>query len=225
MPAPSSPNPVAAAPQRARRRTVVATAMTWASAGAVLVVAGGCEAGSSDDAPGSTGSSAAPGSSSEAAAPTVAADADAEVDLALVADARRALATQTGLVRRATRTHGALSEPLAGLLAVHQTHDRTLAGAEPAATDAPPADPATSGSPTGSTGGASGSTPAATTKIPDSPDAALTYVRERERALQREFVELAGVARSGALAQLFASMSAAIAQRLQRLPASVEDDE
>jgi hypothetical protein len=57
-------------------------------------------------------------------------------------------------------------------------------------------------------------------RVPGSPAAALALVRRRETRLHSQLVDAAVEARSGVLARLLASMSAAVSQHLATLPRS-----
>jgi hypothetical protein len=117
---------------------------------------------------------------------------DTDFDLRLLDEARARLAAMLALVRKASRKHPGLAPALAGLTDLHQAHDDLLADAA-ASTPAPVPVPALSGK-------------------------ALDLVRTRELSLQGEFADLARRARSGPLARLLASMSAAVAQQVSVLP-------
>ncbi len=94
------------------------------------------------------------------------------------------------LVRRASRKHPGLAPALTGLADLHQAHDDLIADSA----------------------SASGSSTPTPVRIPARSGKALDLVRTRELSLQDEFADLARRARSGPLARLLASMSAAIAQ-------------
>lgn len=193
------------APRReALPRTGRRALLGWVSAAPTLALVAGCDGGTSAEPTEGSSTPSAPTNASASGAGT-----SADPDLALVVEARALLATEAAWVQRASRTHEALTEPLSGLLALHRTHDRRLAGAQP--------DAASATSPSAGASPSASRVPA----VPGEVGAALDAVRARERTLQRALVERAGRADSGALAQLFASMSAAVAQRLQRLPTTV----
>ncbi len=118
---------------------------------------------------------------------------DEEADQELLDEARTELAGMLNLLRRTSRRFPGIATPLATLTALHRAHDDLLADA---------------GTPSEST----------RTRVPASSAAALTLVRNRERALQVELAGLSAQARSGPLARLFASMSAGVAQHVQALP-------
>jgi len=121
---------------------------------------------------------------------------DADFDLGILDEARARLAAMLELVRRASRRHPGLAPALTVFTDLHQAHDDLLADAA-----------STSGS----------STPAPV-GLPARSGKALDLVRTRELSLQGEFADLARRARSGPLARLLASMSAAIAQHVSGLP-------
>ena len=121
---------------------------------------------------------------------------DTDLDLDLVGEARTALLEMLDLARRTSLLHVGLAPALTPLVDLHTAHDALLAESSP---DPSPA-------PTGST-------------VAPRSRPALALVRRREAALQAELAALAGRARSGPLARLLASMSAAVAQHVARLPA------
>ena len=121
---------------------------------------------------------------------------DADFDLGLLDEARARLAAMLELVRRASRKHPGLAPALTVLADLHQAHDDLIADSAPAPASSTP-------------------TPI---RIPAGRGKALDLVRTRELSLQDEFADLARRARSGPLARLMASMSAAIAQHVARLP-------
>ena len=121
---------------------------------------------------------------------------DEELDLRLVEDARSWLASMVLLLERTRTTYVGLAQPTSALLALHRAHDDVLA-------DATGSDPLPQG---------------AGTQVPAGSKAALALVRRRELQLQRQLVDAAGRARSGPLARLLASMSAAVAQQVAILP-------
>ena len=102
------------------------------------------------------------------------------------------LRAQDSLLRAIGQRHAGLRRQLRPWLALHRTHLGAL--------DAEPADDPADGT--------------AAVPAPTRPAAALAEVRGSEAALQRALVEDAVAASSGELAQLLASMSAAVAQRL-----------
>ena len=97
----------------------------------------------------------------------------------------------SALVTALARRHDSLRRPLAALVGVHEAHLEVLGPREP--TDARPA------------------------RTRNAADA-LSVVVKREQRHQRLLADHALSARSGRLARLLASMSAAIAQQLVLLP-------
>jgi hypothetical protein len=119
---------------------------------------------------------------------------DAEFDLGLLDEARVELAAMLDLVRRTSLKHAGLASALTALADLHEAHDSLLADsvAEP-------------------------SPPATIVPVPMHRARALQLVRTREVALQDEFANLALRARSGPLARVLASMSAAVGQYVVQL--------
>ena len=120
---------------------------------------------------------------------------EADLDGALVDEVLADLAAITGLVAAVGDRFPRLVVPMSGLRAMHEAHTEALEGT--ASTDP------------GSAG------------LPATPAAALGDVRRREQRLRSRLVQSAVAARSGALARLLASMSAAVNQRLATLPRDV----
>ena len=149
--------------------------------GSALLLAGGCTV--DDDGEPEALPSESPGVS------------DSDFDLGVIDESRARLAAMLEVVRRVSRKHPGLAPALAGLVDLHQAHDRLLADAA----------------------SASGSSSPAPVRIPAPSGKALDLVRTREVSLQGEFADLARRARSGPLARLLASMSAAIAQHVSGL--------
>ena len=114
-----------------------------------------------------------------------------------VAAAVNAIHTMEAFVSAASVAHVGLSTPLARLVALHAGHRALLEPGRAAALPEPSV-PATSG-------------------------AALIAVRRREQSLQQTLATLASEVSSGTLARTLASMAAAVAQHLQRLPAAAKE--
>lgn len=156
---------------------------------AAVLTASGCTLTSSDgdDAPAPTGSTA-PSPGAPAATQT-GAGTDADTDL--VAGVLQQLSIAHRVVRENRRTHPALNDRLRTLERLHATHARELGDLAPV---------------TGRAADAS-----------ESRAAALARVATAETRLQTRLVRAAGAAESGALAQLLASMAAAVAQERTQL--------
>lgn len=123
--------------------------------------------------------------------PTPATDPDGD----LVDSVLAALADAAALVARAGARFPKLEDRMTDLRALHDAHIEALEGTPP-------------------------TTAAHRGDLTDA-DAALTAVRGQERRLRSLLVESAVSARSGALARLLASMSAAVTQHLTTLPGAV----
>lgn len=117
-------------------------------------------------------------------------------DTVLVDDVLLELDALVTLLVTARREHPELREPLRPLLALHREHAAALGGRDPRLSVR------------------------ARRTARGTPDVVLGQISERERRAQRRLVDAAMAARSGAVAQLFASMSAAVAQQLVRLPSA-----
>lgn len=131
---------------------------------------------------------AAPSPGAPAATVTVPGpDADAE----LVTDVLRQLSITHRVVRENRQAHRALDETLRPLERLHEAHARELGDLVPAT--GPAADP------------------------DETPEIALARVSTAETRLQRRLARATIAAESGALAQLLASMTAAVAQERARL--------
>ncbi|HET8961143.1 hypothetical protein [Nocardioides sp.] len=118
------------------------------------------------------------------------ADAD-DPDAALVEDVAADIFATRQLVESLQRRHGSLRRPLNELVRVHDAHLAALESSRRSGRRAP---------------------------RPGNAADALRLVRDRELRLQRLLADHSVAARSGRLARLLASMSAAIAQQLAALP-------
>lgn len=132
------------------------------------------------------------GPEEEQATPTESDSPAPAPDAVQVTAAREAIAEAQTLVMAVRTEHPSLAKPLAGLLALHQAHLKLLSTDEDGTT----------------------------TTLQEIPvgGEALVEVLRTERALQAKLARLAGVVSSGELARILASMAAAVAQELQRLP-------
>jgi len=120
---------------------------------------------------------------------------DEEYDLALLDEARTELAGMLELLRRTAVKHPDRATSMTALIRLHTAHDELLAesATEPSEAVTP-------------------------VSVPGRSAKALELVRTRETALQEELAHLAGLVRSGPLARVLASMSAAVAQQVRSLP-------
>lgn len=171
------------------RRTTIGAAL------AAVAVLGGCEArdgAAGAGATGSTTSSAPTVGTTTPGAGTATADAtaDAEVDDALVDEVSAQIDARLALVAAVTSRSAWLARPLAPMARTHEAHRDQL-----------PAGP-----------------PAPRPDVPRDPAAQWSLLRRQEAALVRALARAAEDARSGALARLFASMSAGTDAHLAALP-------
>lgn len=164
--------------------------MLAGSLGVVVVGAAGCSLDSLDptsEDPTFTPTSGPSASGSDAVTPTSPAEEpDAVDDTGLVEEVLTALALAHRTARANARQHPETAASLRPFEALHQAHGDELGGL-----------PRTTGR---------------VTSPGDSPAQALARVDRSEARLQRTLVGAAGSAGSGALAQTFASMAAAVAQ-------------
>lgn len=130
------------------------------------------------------------GSADPASTPAPPTDAD-DPDARLVEEVVDDIVATRRLVESLRRRHDSLRRPLGELVRVHDAHLTALESSGP---------------------------PGRGAGRPGSAAAAVTLVRARELRHQRLLTEHAVAARSGRLARLLASMSAAIAQQLATLP-------
>lgn len=120
-------------------------------------------------------------------------------DVALATLALAELRAAGKAVRATARRFPAVDADLAPVAAMHAAHESALVDAVPE--------------------GAEPATRPAAYDVPARRAAALTRLRQRESELQARLADLAVDARSGAFAELLASMSAGVAQRVARWPA------
>jgi hypothetical protein len=130
------------------------------------------------------------GSDDPASAPTPSPDLD-DPDAGLVEDVVDDIVATRQLVESLRRRHASLRRPLGGLDRMHDAHLEALGASRPV-----------------------GRGPARSGGDPD----AVALLRARELRHQRLLADRASAARSGRLARLLASMSAAVAQQLAVLP-------
>ena len=131
-----------------------------------------------------------PEPSSPAPSETSAQDADGQLVEAAVAEMLQALTVLTS-----ARRFRSLRDSLGGLARMHRAHLAVL-----------------------SPGVDAGTPVRSSVRVPTSPKDALRQVRATEEGLQRRLATSAVEARSGSLARLLASMSAAVAQHVASLP-------
>jgi len=134
------------------------------------------------------------GSDDPASGPAPSAEPD-DPDAGLVEDVVGDIVATWQLVESLRRRHDSLRRPLGGLAEVHESHLKALGSDTPSGRRPVP-------------GGGAGQ--------------GLVLLRARELRHQRLLANRAVAARSGRLARLLASMSAAIAQQLAVLPGQVE---
>lgn len=123
-----------------------------------------------------------------------------DADLRLLADARGLVLDASILVAACRDAFPSSRSRLASVAELHREHLRALDEAGPAADSATPSPP----------------------RPAISPGVAARRVRRQEERLQRRLAQLAAGAASGGFARLLASMSAGVAQHLDRLPAGPE---
>jgi hypothetical protein len=121
-------------------------------------------------------------------------EAKKDSDQVLVDATAAAIGRRAAIVDATVAAHVALAAPLQPLTKLHAAHYTAL--------------------------GATAGTLEGPAVSPDAA-AALTSLRSSETDLQKELAGAAGAATSGALAQTFASMAAAVAQQLATLPTTL----